>query len=203
VRIVLVTGMGGDADADFLAPLLARHHDVTVTLPGEPVETDADTALIGYSLGAVLAARHAASRPVASLTLVCGWLETTPRLVDWTRHAFDPAFAAHTMLSVEAFGAEVPLRPELVAMAATASVGELAGDIRTPTLVIGATQDAVVGPRQSRLLFGAIPDVRYTEIPTGHAALVEQPARVLALIDDFLARPLRHANGVRFEGAGA
>ena len=184
---VLIPGFGGAADVDFVAPMLAREHQVTVLEASDPVVTDADTILVGYSVGAVIAAAHAAAHPVAGLVLICGWTRPTARLLDWTRHAGDEAFARHTMVGPRSD--RVPLvRAELLELVETLPGPEL-GDIACPTLVIGATFDLVATAHQSRLLHGGIAESHYVELATGHAALLERPAEVLSLLSTFAAHP--------------
>lgn len=186
-RFVLIPGFGGAADVDFVAPMLAREHEVSVVEATDPLVTDADTILVGYSLGAVRAAAHAATHPVSALVLLCGWAQLTPRLLDWTRHAHDEAFARHTMVGPDSDRAPL-VRPELLDLVETLPVPRL-GDIRCPTLVIGARYDLVAMAHQSRLLHGGIANSHYLELPTGHAALVERPAEVLSLLSAFATHP--------------
>ncbi|MDM4762171.1 alpha/beta hydrolase [Galbitalea sp. SE-J8] len=234
-RVVLVGGLGGVADLGFLALALGRFHEVVLADPRDRLAelTDADTILVGYSLGATVAAVHAAGHDVAALVLVSGWLDPTPGLVHWTEHAADPDFAARTLLSPAGWAAaresapaarrsaphhgnaasavhrgnpnpgrphhgnarEPALDPKLVALAARTGVGDAALGIRAPALVVGASLDTVAPLEQTRLLAAAVPDARYTELPTGHAALSERPAQVHAVVDAFLRAPQRHPAG--------
>ena len=186
-EVVMLPGFGGAGDFDFVAPMLAREHTVSLVEATAPPASDTDTILVGYSLGAVLAAAHAAAHPVRGLVLICGWTQSTPRLVDWSIHAGDEAFARHTMVGP---GSDrTPLvRPELLALVGSLPVPEL-GAIACPTLVIGATYDLVATAHQSRLLYGGIAGSRYVELATGHAALAERPAEVLSLLTAFAAQP--------------
>jgi pimeloyl-ACP methyl ester carboxylesterase len=189
-RFVLIPGFGGPSDFDFVAPMLAREHEVSVVQMTDARSRggiDTDTVLVGYSLGAVIAAAHAAAHPVAALVLICGWAHPTTRLLDWTRHANDQAFARHTMVGPGSDRAPI-VRPELLGLVDTLPVANL-GDIGCPTLVIGARYDIVATAHQSRLLHGGIADSHYAELPTGHAALVERPAEVLSLLSSFAAHP--------------
>lgn len=189
MNVTLVGGFGGRDDLDFLAPMLGRRHEVTTLDPRDRLRTDADTVLIGYSLGAVAAAAHAATHDIAALVLICPWAEPTPALTDWAAHAADADFAAHTMLSPAAFGRTPIVQSALLELAGGTRVADAALGIRCPALVIAATGDTVAPAAQSRLLFGTIPDARLAEIASGHAALVERPAEVHALIDAFLRDP--------------
>jgi len=185
-EFVLIPGFGGAADFDFVAPMLAREHEVSIAEAAAGPVTRAGSILVGYSLGAVIAAAHAASHPVGALVLICGWTQPTPRLVDWTRHAGDDAFARHTMVGP---GSDrTPLvRPELLAQVVSLPVADLSR-IACPTLVIGATFDLVATAHQSRLLYGGIADSQYVGVATGHAALAERPAEVLSLLSEFAAQ---------------
>ncbi len=186
-EFVLIPGFGGAADFDFVAPMLAREHSVSLVDGADPVTVAPNAVLVGYSLGAVLAAAHAADHSVGGLVLICGWTQATSRLVDWSIHARDEAFARHTMVGP---GSDrTPLvRPELLALVGSLPVPEL-GAIACPTLVIGATYDLVATAHQSRLLYGGIAGSRYVELATGHAALAERPAEVLSLLTAFAAQP--------------
>jgi pimeloyl-ACP methyl ester carboxylesterase len=186
-EFVLLPGFGGAADFEFLAPMLRREHEVTIVEAGSPLTTDRDTILVGYGPGAVLAASHAVDHPVRALVLICGWAQSTPRLRDWAQHAGDDAFACHTMIGPDSDRAPI-VQPELLVLVDVPLATNL-GDIDAPTLVIGASFDLVATAHQSRLLYGAIADAQYAELPTGHAVLVERPAEVLSLITAFSAHP--------------
>ncbi len=188
-EFVLLPGFGGAADFDFLAPMLRRSHEVTVVEPDALVETTRDTVLVGYGPGALRAVGHASTHPVGALVLICGWVQPTPRLLDWSRRAGDEVFARHTMVGPDSDRSPL-VRPELLSLAQMAAPSNL-GYIECPTLVIGARFDLVATAHQSRLLYGAIADAHYVELPTGHAALVERPAEVVGLIAAFAAQPTR------------
>lgn len=229
VPVVLVPGLSGSPEEfAFLAPMLARHRRVlpvdlaTVGTPdpaaaqamivaaaeqaGEPV------ALLGVSVGAVLAVRVAAARPdlVRQLILVTGWLTPTDKLIAfagiWRRLREEgsealEAVSAAALVSVGGFDRARGLpgtkaTDRMVALAAILSADD-ADAVSAPTLVIGADHDEVAGVDASRLLFATIPDARLATVPTGHAALVERPAEVLRLVVDFLERPERHPAATR------
>jgi pimeloyl-ACP methyl ester carboxylesterase len=139
------------------------------------------------SVGAVVAAAHAAEHAVGALVLVAGWTGPTARRNDWIGHAHDPAFARHTLLGPEGDREPPAVDAAAARVALTADAGELAA-IDRPALVVGAAHDVVAPVGQTRLLFGGIPGAEWAELPTGHAALVERPAEVLALVGSFLSR---------------
>lgn|GEM_PF-2251200 len=183
-EIVLIPGFGGEADFEFLAPMLAREHSVEVVDLLTPLSTHRDTVVIGYSIGAAAAAAHAALDPVGGLVLICGWVAPTPRLREWALHAEDETFARHTMVGPESDREPLVQSGLLAALDTSPNVNP--GDIACPTLVVGAAFDLVATVHQSRLLHGGIPGSRYAEVPTGHAALLERPAEILSLISAFL-----------------
>jgi 3-oxoadipate enol-lactonase len=58
--------------------------------------------------------------------------------------------------------------------------------ITRPVLIIGCTHDHMVPAAHARQLAALIPGARYAEMDTGHLAALEQPARFIALVSDFL-----------------
>jgi 3-oxoadipate enol-lactonase len=62
------------------------------------------------------------------------------------------------------------------------------GEIRCPTLVVVGQEDAITPPEAMRRMAEAIPGARLAEIPAaGHLSPMEQPSRVNAAIEAFLA----------------
>lgn len=242
--LVLVHGTGGTTERHFgfLFPMLAARQQVisldfaqpadatTLTLdhlerqleavvlataPGESI------ALLGYSLGSVVAASYAAHHPdlVRRLVLVAGWIRTDHQqllrndLYQQLRAVGDTE-ALKTYSRLFAFGIPFlakrsPADMDLVAPAGRPSefgakqmelnravdISDRVGDITATTLVVGGTHDAMVPRHHSLALFGAILDARYAEIAAGHSVLVERPAELLSIVDGFLADPDKHAAG--------
>jgi pimeloyl-ACP methyl ester carboxylesterase len=206
VPLVLLPGLSGSCAHDFafLAPVLARDREVIgIDLPPHATDPvahvlaalpDGPFDLVGYSLGAVVAAQVAAVADVRNLVLVAGLLESGPRqrrfaatwnaLPDDAREEF-ALFAASSTDDAHLLS----FRSEQVARFAAATAPPA---ITAPTLVIGCAHDAIATPEQSRSLFAAIPDSRYTEIDAGHAVLGERPAEVLSHIEGFLNFPERY-----------
>lgn len=236
--LVLVHGTGGSADANF-AHLVARFADVrTVIRPdysGSGATTDGGGELtveslaaqvaaasrdaaggpvdvLGFSLGAVVAAATAAIHPelVRRLILVAGWTHG-----DDARHrltfelwrdlnAADPElFGRFAMLTGFSPGYLSGLGHE--GLAAALAMGEMAhgiarqieldlvadirpllGKITTPTLVVGLTQDQMVPVEGSRQLQAAIAGSRYVEIDSGHVVVYEQPDELVSLVREFV-----------------
>jgi pimeloyl-ACP methyl ester carboxylesterase len=223
--LVLVPGLSGRSHEDFpfVAPMLRRQFEVTeVSFDGiatpelEGLLAIVDSAvagcatppvLVGYSLGAVMAAR--VRHPLASLVLIAGWWRPAPKLVafanNWMRLREEGSAVLDGVSTLALFSAEgwVAARPlpadaltdALVALAARAGASGVDLPAAAPTLVIGASNDDVATTRESRMLFGAIQDARYTELRGGHAIIHERPAELLELIASFAAAPDRFPAG--------
>jgi pimeloyl-ACP methyl ester carboxylesterase len=68
------------------------------------------------------------------------------------------------------------------------SVSERIGALRTPTLVLGGTDDAIVPAATAYRLAGSIPGATLTLWPgVGHAPMLERPAEFNRVIRDFIA----------------
>lgn len=181
---------------------------------------DEQITLLGYSLGAVVAARLAAIQPqsITNLILVAGWQKTDQQQLlrndvwqelrrlnssaigEYTVFcAFSgPFLAARTATDIApAIAAVQPDHFADLQMSLNRSI-DIESDcenIKARTLVIGCTYDYMVPVRHSKALFGSIPDARYTEIATGHAVVFERPAELFAQIEHFQANPNAYPAG--------
>ena len=235
--LVMVHGSGGPAEADFWAlfPMLAFTRRVVtfdLTLPPADEELTLDyfvtqtrrvaehlapgerVALLGYSLGAVVAAATAGRFPdlVSSLVLLNGWLRTDRHQLlrngVWrTLHDEGSAalghFALYTAYSQGFLVGRTPwdyaalleragtrrTSPRVMELNRGIDIAADCAAVTAPTLVVGSTDDQMVPPRHGRELFGAIADSRYAEVHSGHAIVQERPAEVFVLVDRFLADP--------------
>ena len=239
--IVLVHGTTGSVARHFayLFPMLGYHHRVvgidladtagtlSVDTLVEQVAAVIDAAvpegpvtLVGYSLGAVIAAA-AAARPgakIENLVLVAGWMKTDNQQAFrnrvWQRLcgeqssalkefmifcAFSPSFMAlRTVDDVAAIAAGLEITPFVerqMDLNGRIDISGVLPDVRARTLVVACTQDLMVPVHHSKALFGAIDDARYTEINCGHAVVHERPAELFRLINGFSADPSAYAAG--------
>jgi len=243
--IVLLHGTGGTALSHFgfLLPILALNQRV-IALDFAPVADleamslddlvaqaravikhavdDAPVTVLGYSLGAVVAAALAARHPevTKNLVLVAGWMATdaqqrlrnsvwtalfdakSPQLAEFTVFtAFSPSFL-RAMAPAQLQRSLQSIRPgpfDAAQMRINRDV-DIAAEvacIKAPTLVVGCARDQMVPAAHSKALFGLIDDCRYYEADCGHAIIFERPAELAQLVDQFNEQPDRHAPGVR------
>ncbi|MGR3385276.1 alpha/beta fold hydrolase [Roseovarius indicus] len=181
---------------------------------------DGPVHLTGCSFGAVIAAHVAGTTPdiLKSLTLIAGWIKTDIhqqlRYDVWfklheEKSAAMPGFMVMTAFSHAFITMRLPAEVDaLVAKIGdgsdryskmvfnrTVDITEAVSKITTPTLVIGCTQDQMVPIYHSKLLFGAIENARFAEVPACHAVAHERPSHLLMLIRDFIDEPERDAPG--------
>jgi len=76
----------------------------------------------------------------------------------------------------------------MLRLAGDHSAEDLLSRISAPTLVIAAERDTFTPPELAQKMAEAIPDAEFERISGSHAAPVEQPSTIQALLDDFLAR---------------
>jgi pimeloyl-ACP methyl ester carboxylesterase len=172
---------------------------------GNPVD------VLGYSLGAVVAAALAAEHPelVSRLVLVGGWAsgdDTRHQLVfdTWSRlEASDPDLSLRFALTM-AFSADFlgALGRDQVAqilgrkstestrwrieLGRDVDIRERLSRVLAPTLVVGLARDHFIAPARCHDLAGRIADSRYTELPCGHAVVFERPDALVSVVRDFL-----------------
>lgn len=174
---------------------------------------DGPVDLLGYSLGAMVAATVAANHPdlVRKLVLVAGWpgpddarhqlaIDLWLRL-ERTDHDLFNRFLQLNCLSApflsglgEAGVAGLlagapPITPGMrrhMELDLVADVRDLLPKIGAPTLVMGLTRDQVVPVERARQVHEAIPGSAYAEIDTGHLVMFERPQEFVAEVLDFL-----------------
>jgi pimeloyl-ACP methyl ester carboxylesterase len=199
------TDDGGRLTTELLAEQIAA---VARKAADQPVD------LLGYSLGAAVAATTAATHPelVRRMVLVAGFAQADTayhrlnfelwrdleridfRLVYrlWLLTGLSPAFIDRVgydrVTQILAAGSPVPGLDRQIDLGLRLDIRELLPEITAPTLVIGLTRDQMVPIEASRRLHAAIPGSRYAEIDSGHLVLRERPEELVSLVRDFLGR---------------
>lgn len=231
--VVLVHGTGGSTDTHFehLHPMLAKHQRVVGVDWTDPHTEQLHTqqlvdqvigviqqlqleqhriSLVGYSLGAVIAAIAAAQRPelFTNLVLVSGWVTTDhqQRLRNqlWHRLAeADPAglaefgvFTAFSGTHLASLGEDQVahlvsgMQPadtfgvQQMELNRRINIAGILGRITANTLVIGCEQDIVVPIRHQLQLADAIAQASFVALDAGHAVVFEKPAELARHIQD-------------------
>ncbi|GGT34286.1 alpha/beta fold hydrolase [Nonomuraea spiralis] len=166
--------------------------------------------LVGFSLGAVVVLSLAATRPelVRRLIPISGWADgedayLRTALDVWLSLARTPdAFARFAMLTgfsrrhlnsltpdeLEQLGTYFqpnPNRLRQIDLDRRVDIRHLLPRVQAPTLVVGATRDALVPVENARAIHAAIPGSTYVELDTGHVSGSERPADFIELIHDF------------------
>jgi len=239
--LVLVHGTGGDSETNWAA-LTDRFADkFTVIRPdysgsgatvddGRPLTVDflADQIvaaardaeafpfhLVGFSLGAAVAAQVAASYPnlVRSLVLISGFasaddprlklqFETWRDLIATDRRALArlillTGFTPQAVSALGSAGVKEAVEATLtntnwdglarqVDLDLSLDIGDRLAAIRAPTLSIGGTLDHMVAPGHARDLGERIAGARYVELPVGHLSVMEAPDTLAGPILQFL-----------------
>lgn len=235
--IILIHGTGGNTDKHFsyIFPMLGIHQrvlsidlhtpdkaDLKVTDFSQQVEAliqhvvaeDETITVVGYSLGAVIAAQVAASlkQRVARLILLAGWAKTSSvqqlRTVIWQQlfteqSAALPHFVNYCLYSDDYLSARSEQQMLDLARFVKPSqdaakqrelnyhidITSILSEISAETLIVACREDRMVPLAQAKLLFASIQNSRYIEISSGHALYIETPAEVVQLVNQFSQHP--------------
>jgi pimeloyl-ACP methyl ester carboxylesterase len=198
------TGPEGELTVELLAAQITAATEAAV---------DGPVDLVGYSLGAVVAAAVAATRPelVRRLVLVAGWTDPDDarhqlaidlwQRLERTDHDLFTRFLQLSCLSAPFLSAMGPAGvAQLIADAPPITPGmrqhidlDRRADLRpllpritAPTLVIGLTRDQVIPVERVRQLHEAIGDSVYAEIDSGHLVVFERAEELVGLLRTFL-----------------
>lgn len=231
--VLLVHGTGGTTDTHFehLYPMLAAHqrvvgvdwaHPNTETLTTQHLVDQVtgvidqvhlqsyEITLVGYSLGAVIAALAAAQQPelFTNVVLISGWAVTDNqqriRNQIWSRlttggqqalaefgvfTAFSGSYLAslgEDQVAHLVAGMQPPdsFTTQQMDLNRRINIAGILGRITANTLVIGCEQDIMVPIRHQVELANAIAGAEFVSIDAGHAVVYEQPAELAQHIQD-------------------
>ena len=234
--LVLVHGTAGNIDSHFgfLFPMMAfRQRVVGINLADPGTETiaieqfvaqvsavinaevpDGAVTLLGYSMGAPIAAKtaHTLGTKVANLILVAGYMKTdthqklrghiwlslykegNPLLKNFMSfNAFSPFhMRSRSLEDMLAGTAKMNVTPFLAKQAElNTRIDVLAEceELQARTLVVGLSDDFSCPKHHSKAMFGTIIHASYTEIATGHAVVHERPAELFYHVNRFCNDP--------------
>lgn len=167
--------------------------------------------LVGFSMGAVVAAATAAAHPelVRRLVLIAGWVTSDDARFQlafdtWSRLesidpdlyvrvpsllAFGPPFLSalgHDGLATLLAGKPPTATRRQIEFDLRSNITEALPRITAPTLVIGCTRDFLVPVEHSRALHKGIPGSAYAELDSGHVVMHEQPDELVRRVREFI-----------------
>ncbi|ENW86200.1 MULTISPECIES: alpha/beta fold hydrolase [Acinetobacter] len=238
--IILIHGTGGNTDKHFsyIFPMLGMHQrvlsidlhtpdkaDLAISDFSQQVEAliqhavaeDETITVVGYSLGAVIAAQVAASlkQRVARLILLAGWAKTSsvqqlrtsiwqqlfneqsaalPHFVNYCLYSDDYlcARSEQQVLDLARFVKPSQDAAKQRELNYRIDITSILPDICAETLIVACHEDRMIPLAQAKLLFASIQDSRYIEIASGHALYIEAPAEVLQLVNQFSQHPQQY-----------
>lgn len=238
--IILIHGTGGNTDKHFsyIFPMLGMHQrvlsidlhtpdkaDLAISDFSQQVEAliqhavaeDETITVVGYSLGAVIAAQVAASlkQRVARLILLAGWAKTSsvqqlrtsiwqqlfneqsaalPHFVNYCLYSDDYlcARSEQQVLDLARFVKPSQDAAKQRELNYRIDITSILPDICAETLIVACHEDRMIPLAQAKLLFASIQDSRYIEVASGHALYIEAPAEVLQLVNQFSQHPQQY-----------
>lgn len=184
--------------------------------------------VVGFSLGAVVAAQLAADHPerIRRLVLIAGWGTSDDGRAQlqfdlWLRLHEHSREALAELLTLTGFSSPFIARrpPEVVRKMVAQTLATMPPGIgrqaeldqridinasleriQASTLVIGCRDDVMVPVQNPRGLVAPIRWSDYVEIASGHLVIFEQPDELTAAITGFLGRADRRAVGAPYDG---
>ena len=213
-RTVITPDYSGSGKTPLHADELSLDELVDQVIGAARAVTDEPFDIVGFSLGAVVAAAAAAKYPelVRRLIVINGWARNDdPRqqlAVDLWRRLPDidaDAFAAYSALLIfsppflAGFGSD-GVKATVAGITAEAGtlrqieldhrvdITELLPAIGARTLVVGSSRDLLIPVEHSREIHQAVKDSEYAELESGHMVVFEKTAELVQLITEFLDR---------------
>ncbi|MFJ1706761.1 alpha/beta fold hydrolase [Kitasatospora sp. NPDC088346] len=172
---------------------------------------DGPVDIAGFSLGSVVGAAVAATRPdlVRRLVLTAGWTHPGDEYLRnmmsaWramagnaeafgrfgTLTAFSPGFlnilGKETIENIVAGNQATEGALRHIDLNLRLDIRDLLPKIEAPALVIGCTQDITVPVALTRDLHAQLPGSTYAELDSGHVAVLEKSAELVKLVQDFI-----------------
>lgn len=235
--IILIHGTGGNTQKHFnyIFPMLGIHQrvlsidlytpekaDLKLTDFSEQVEAliqhavaeNEPITVVGYSLGAVIAAQVAAKlqQRISQLILLAGWVKTSsvqqlrntiwqqlfneqskalPHFVNYCLYSdhYLSLRTEHQVLELARFVTPSADAARQREMNYHLDISNILADITADTLIVACHEDRMIPLAQAKLLFASIERSRYVEIHSGHALHIEAPAEIVQLINQFNQHP--------------
>lgn len=235
--LILIHGTGGNTHKHFnyIFPMLGIHQrvlsidlytsdnadlklkdfsDQVEALIQHAVAEDELISVVGYSLGAVIAAQVTANlkQRISRLILLAGWVKTSSvqqlRNTIWQQlfteqskalpHFVNYCLYSDHYLSVRNEQQVLDLARFVIPSVAAAKqrkmndhidISSILADISADTLIVACHEDRMIPLAQAKRLFASIDRSRYIEIHSGHALHIEAPAEVIQLINQFSQHP--------------
>lgn len=236
--IILIHGTGGDTLKHFsyIFPMLAvqqrvlsidlytpNRDDIEVrdfsaqvaALIEQHIAADEKITVVGYSLGAVIAAQLAAELGlrVAKLVLLAGWAKTSS-VQQLRNHVWQTLFEERSkalphfinyclysdhylslrneqqVLDLARFVTPSKAAAKQRILNCRIDITAQLSKISAETLIVSCTEDRMIPKAQGKLLYAGIDKSHYSELQSGHALYVEAPAEAVRLIQLFSQTPI-------------
>lgn len=236
--IILIHGTGGDTAKHFnyIFPMLSVQqrvlsidlhtpdrddlevHDFSAQVAAlieQYVAQDETITVVGYSLGAVIAAQVAAElgERVAKLVLLAGWAQTSS-VQKLRNHVWQTLFEERSkalphfinyclysdhylslrneqqVLDLARFVTPSKAAAKQRILNCRIDITQQLEQISAETLVVSCTEDRMIPKAQGKLLYAGIRHSHYSELQSGHALYIEAPAETVRLIQLFSQTPI-------------
>ncbi|PHM66660.1 carboxylesterase [Xenorhabdus stockiae] len=212
-RAVIIPDYAGCGNSSLPSGELTVEHLAEQVVAVINDSSDEPVDLVGFSLGAVVAAVVAATHPqlVNRLVLTAPWatnddpyfrlMFTTWLKLENSDQALATAFGLSHVLSPEFISSlgqdtlnQICARPseketnKRIALGLSANIKDHLTRINKDTLIIGLSHDTLIPPYLVRAVHRYVKNSQYREVKSGHAVPLENPTEWVSVINDFLQR---------------